>query len=122
MSLQDTLKQIRRQLAEWIEQQQRLRRRKLNVVRLEDRRLPDATFALIGDALNLNGFDGTTDSIDVSFDSSTSTLSLTLNSGSWMDGTGGPLDPALNVAGMFCRWTLAVWEACHFFKSMAAQV
>ncbi|MFN9719093.1 MAG: beta strand repeat-containing protein, partial [Planctomycetota bacterium] len=100
MSLQDTLKQIRRQLAAWIDHHQRLRRRKLNVVRLEDRRLPDATFALIGNALTLDGFDGSTDSIDVAFDSSSSRLNFTLNSGDWLDGTGGPLDPALNVAGV----------------------
>jgi hypothetical protein len=53
MSLPNYLDRLREKLAVWMKRHYRLRQRQLKVVRLEDRRLPDASFALVGDALTV---------------------------------------------------------------------
>ena len=82
MSLHDTLNQLRLKIAEWMKRQQRIRQRRLNVVRLEDRRLPDASFALVGDLLSADGFDAG-DSLNIELDSAANELQLTLLDGQW---------------------------------------
>lgn len=76
---------------DWLRRQQRLRRRRLQVTLLEDRRLPDASFALAAGVLTLDGFDAA-DSLQVSFDSSSGEFQFSLQHGQWdaADLGGGP--------------------------------
>ena len=99
MSLQDTLEQLRQKIAGWMNRQHRLRQRRLRVVRLEDRRLPDASFAFIGDALTLQGFDGASEAVDVSFDAAADQFHFELSSGNWSAQDSTPLDPAVGIHG-----------------------
>ncbi len=105
MSLQNSLTVLRQKLAIWMRRQQRIRRRKLNLVRLEDRRLPDATFAFVSGmlgtdgALTLDGFDGASDAVDISFDSSAGEFQFELSGGVWQQAFPGIPDPAVTVSG-----------------------
>ena len=82
---------VRRMFADWLAHQQRLRSRKLHVVRLEDRRLPDASFALVAGVLTLDGFDAG-DQLNMDFDGTTDEFHFDLQSGQWdaADVAGGP--------------------------------
>ena len=99
MSLPNFLDRLREKIAVWMKRHYRLRQRQLKVVRLEDRRLPDASFALVGDALTVQTFDGATDAVDVSFDANTNEFQLELSSGTWLSENPGPLDPAVSLNG-----------------------
>ncbi|MDA1230781.1 MAG: hypothetical protein O2856_08405, partial [Planctomycetota bacterium] len=55
--MKKSIENLRQKIKAWLAQEQRARRRKLLVVRLEDRRLPDASFGMLGGILALDGFD-----------------------------------------------------------------
>ena len=99
MSFPNYLDRLREKIAVWIKRHYRLRQRQLKVVRLEDRRLPDASFALVGDLLTVEGFDGATDAVDVSFDANNNEFQLELSSGTWLSENPGPLDPTVSLNG-----------------------
>ncbi|RLS73839.1 MAG: hypothetical protein DWI00_10050, partial [Planctomycetota bacterium] len=99
MSLPNYLDRLREKIAVWMKRHYRLRQRQLKVVRLEDRRLPDASFALVGDILTVEAFDGATDAVDVSFDANNNEFQLELSSGTWLSENPGPLDPAVSLNG-----------------------
>jgi|GEM_PF-2674968 len=80
--MKKTIETLRRKLSQWLAQQRKLRRRKLHVVRLEDRRLPDASFGATLGALTLDGFDGG-DSLNVEFDSLEGQFQFALTNGHW---------------------------------------
>ncbi len=80
--MKTTIERLWRKLSQWLAQQRLLRRRKLHVVRLEDRRLPDASFGATLGALTLGGFDGG-DSLNVEFDSSANQFQFSLTDGHW---------------------------------------
>ena len=99
MSLPNYLDRLREKIAVWMKRHYRLRQRQLKVVRLEDRRLPDASFALVGDILTVEAFDGATEAVDVSFDANSNEFQLELSSGTWLSENPGPLDPAVSLNG-----------------------
>jgi hypothetical protein len=99
MLLQTILDQLRQRFSEWMDRQQRLRYRRLKVIRLEDRRLPDASFALFGDVLILEGFEGASDVLDISFDGANDEFHFELSAGDWISSLPTPLDPAISVNG-----------------------
>ncbi|MCX7400043.1 MAG: hypothetical protein NT138_20430 [Planctomycetales bacterium] len=99
MSLPNYPDRLREKIAVWMKRHYRLRQRQLKVVRLEDRRLPDASFALVGDILTVAAFDGATDAVDVSFDANNNEFQLELSSGTWLSENPGPLDPAVSLNG-----------------------
>ena len=80
--MKTAIERLRRKLSQWLAQQRLLRRRKLHVLRLEDRRLPDATFGATLGALTLGGFDGG-DSLNVEFNSSANRFQFSLSDGHW---------------------------------------
>ncbi len=104
MTIRAFIHRLRRSIASWLDQQQRLRDRRFQAVRLEDRRLPDASFALSGAALTVDGFDAG-DSLQISYDPGvgpgTETYNLQLTTGIWevTDVGGGPfaLSPDLRT-------------------------
>ena len=102
MSFPKYLDRLREKIAVWIKRHYRLRQRQLKVVRLEDRRLPDASFALVGDVLTVEGFDAVTDAVDVSFDANNNEFQLELSSGTWLSENPGPLDPTVSLNGNVC--------------------
>ena len=73
---------VRKMFADWLARQQSLRSRKLHVVRLEDRRLPDASFALVAGVLTLDGFDAG-DQLNANFDATVDEFHFDLQSGKW---------------------------------------
>ncbi len=103
MTIRAFIHRLRRSFVSWLEQQQR-RDRRFQPVRLEDRRLPDASFALTGAALTVDGFDAG-DSLQISYDPGvgpgTETYNLQLTTGIWdvADVGGGPfsLSPDLHT-------------------------
>ena len=78
----EAIGRLRQKIADWLTHQRTIRRRKLNVVPLEDRRLPDASFGLTLGVLTLDGFDGS-DSLKVELDASTDQLHFSLSEGKW---------------------------------------
>ncbi|MFO0975710.1 MAG: hypothetical protein U0996_04890 [Planctomycetaceae bacterium] len=103
MTIRAFIHRLRRSFVSWLERQQR-RDRRFQPVRLEDRRLPDASFALTGAALTVDGFDAG-DSLQISYDPGvgpgTETYNLQLTTGIWdvADVGGGPfsLSPDLHT-------------------------
>ncbi|MBL8810061.1 MAG: hypothetical protein JNM43_07795 [Planctomycetaceae bacterium] len=104
MTIRAFIHRLRRSFQFWLEQQQRHRERRFQPVRLEDRRLPDASFALTGTALAVDSFDAG-DSLQISYDPGTGpgteSFQLQLTSGIWdvADLPGGPfaLSPDLHT-------------------------
>ena len=54
--MKKSIENLRQKIRAWLMREQRARRRKLQVVRLEDRRLPDASFGIVAGVLTLDGF------------------------------------------------------------------
>ena len=80
--MKKSIENLRKKIKAWLVHQQRLRCRKLQVVRLEDRRLPDASFGLVAGVLTLEGFDGG-DSLTLDGGLSDAVASFTLKTGVW---------------------------------------
>lgn len=75
---------LRQSIKAWLIREERLRRRKLQVVRLEDRRLPDASFGAVAGALALDGFTADhVDSVPSMMDTGLDSLTLHLQNDIW---------------------------------------
>ncbi|MBL8814738.1 MAG: hypothetical protein JNL58_01820 [Planctomyces sp.] len=89
--LQFEIRKASLSLKKWLASIARRTDRRLHAMRLEDRRLPDASFGLVAGILTLDGFDSG-DVLQASSDASTGSFQFSLESGIWEESNGSLFD------------------------------